>query len=601
MSVARDVSDDLSPGSFALGVRTIFEAEPLTFVVLLVVGAVRGLAPALAAILAGRAVDAIAQGGHRLELAVVSVAAVYGANQIIGALTFPYQEAWGLRLVGIIEQRGLRALASPPLLDHLLDADTRRAADVAVKQQWPHIGTFGVSCVYAMTWIVGALAQALVLARFSPALAVATTIVWFRAGAWTRRQDQLGIWTAIVQQRFPQYLRWFGMQNEHAAEIRLFGNADWFVDRFDRLTLDSYRDAWRRRAASARVLGPLLVALVLGNALGIAFIARAAYGGHIRVAELAVYATVFVGLSDLALPQEWTEWMLWGASRLPSLHVLEAAAASETARVTPTISAAARATSPTIRFEDVTFSYPGRPEPIIRNLNLTLEGGTSLAIVGDNGAGKTTLVRLLARLHDPSSGRITIDGISMTDLDPVEWQSGVAAVFQDSIRYPFTIGENIALRPVRDADLALLEQAARAVGSHDVIDSLPKGWDTVMSRRLRGGLDLSGGQWQRVALSRAAFALGGGARLLILDEPTANLDVRGEAELYERFVDLARGATTVLVSHRFSTVRRADRIVVLDHGCIVEDGSHEELMRRDGRYAALFRLQAQRYGQAVAK
>ena len=608
MSGARDVSDDLAPGSFWLGVRTVFGATPVTLTVLVGIGALRGLAPALAALLAGRAIGAIpaavqagglSGGGHRLLLSVVGVATVYGANQIIGSLTFPFEEAWSLRLFGDIEGRGLRALASPPLVDHLLDPETRRAADVATKQQWPHIGTFGVACVYGSAWLVSALAQAVVLARFSLLLAVVTTLVWFRAGAWMRRQDQIAIWAALVEQRFPQYLRWFAMQNEHAGEIRLFGNAHWFVDRFDTLMLESYRNAWKRRAATVRVLGPLLVLLVVGNAAGIAVIGHAAYVGNISVANLAVYVMVFVGLSELALPQDWTEWMLWGASRLPSLEALEAAAAHEAARVTPATPAPAPVRGPSISFEGVSFAYPGRPEPIIRGLDLTIDGGTSLAIVGDNGAGKTTLVRLLARLHDPSDGRISVDDVPLRDIDPVEWQRGVAAVFQDSIRYPFTIAETIALHDVtKDADAAL-RTAAAAVGSDEVIAGLPEGWDTVMSRRLKGGMDLSGGQWQRVALTRAAYALAHGSRLLMLDEPTANLDVRGEAELYDRFVDLARGATTILVSHRFSTVRRADRIVVLDRGRVTEDGTHAELMRFDGRYAALFRLQAVRYGAGV--
>jgi ATP-binding cassette subfamily B protein len=589
-------------------VKIILQTSPFAFVALVFVAAVRGLVPALAAVLTGRAVNAIpgaiAAGGlhgegRGLATAVIAVAAVYGADQIVGALVFPIEEGWSTALFGRIEQRALRAVATPPLIDHMLDADTRRVTDIALRQDWPNIQPFATGCIAATMWFVGAAARAVVLARFSVTLAIVTTVAWFLAGLWMRKQDLIGMWAAIVGLRFPQYLRWYAMHHDSAAELRLFGSSRWFIDGFDRLTLDGYQAAWKLRAATARILGPLLVVLVAGNIAGIAVITRAGFVGRLSGAQLAVYLTVFVGLSDLALPQEWTDRVLWGATRLPSLLQLEAIAESERARVTPTGTPPVVSASPTVRFENVSFSYPGRPEPVLDHLDLEIAGGTSLAIVGENGAGKSTLVRLLARLHDPTSGAVTVDGVDLRALDPVDWQRGVAAVFQDSIRYPFSAGETVALRDLTADDRADLDAAAAAVGSRFVIDQLSDGWDTVLSRRFKNGIELSGGQWQRVALTRAAFALRDGARVLVLDEPTANLDVKGEAELYDRFVDLARGATTVLVSHRFSTVRRADRIVVLEHGRIIEDGSHDELIRQRGHYASLFRLQADRYGSGV--
>jgi ATP-binding cassette, subfamily B, bacterial len=219
--------------------------------------------------------------------------------------------------------------------------------------------------------------------------------------------------------------------------------------------------------------------------------------------------------------------------------------------------------------------------------------GRSLAVVGANGAGKTTLVKLLCGLYEPTAGRIEVDGQDLAEIDPMAWQERLAAIFQDFSRYALTARENVTLgAPLDDA---ALQRAATRAGALPVIDRLPNGWETVLSRQFTGGDDLSGGQWQRVALVRALYAVERGARVLVLDEPAANLDVRAEAELYDRFLDLTAGLTTIVISHRFSTVRRADRIVVLDGGRIAESGSHDELLALGGRYAHMFRLQADRF------
>ncbi|MGH2461385.1 MAG: ABC transporter ATP-binding protein, partial [Chloroflexota bacterium] len=252
-----------------------------------------------------------------------------------------------------------------------------------------------------------------------------------------------------------------------------------------------------------------------------------------------------------------------------------------------------------IRFDGVTFRYPGRDADVLAGLDLTIPAGQSLAIVGTNGAGKTTLIKLLCRLYEPTAGRITVDGRSLGTLDSRGWQRRIAAIFQDFARYHLSARDNVALgAPELADDRDRLRAAAEKAGALDLIESLPAGWETILSRQYTGGVDLSGGQWQRIALARALFAVEGGARVLILDEPTASLDVRAEAALYDRFLAITEGLTTIIVSHRFSTVRRADRICVLADGVVAEQGTHDELVARGGRYATLFALQASRFAES---
>jgi ATP-binding cassette subfamily B protein len=252
-----------------------------------------------------------------------------------------------------------------------------------------------------------------------------------------------------------------------------------------------------------------------------------------------------------------------------------------------------------IRFEDVSFHYPGQQHAVFDGLNLTIPVGRCTAIVGVNGAGKTTLVKLLARLYEPTSGAVLADGVDIRAFPIADWRSKLGVIFQDFIHYEASAADNIAFgAPEALADRAGVRAAAEAVGLAGTLDALPRGMDTPLARHVAGGAELSGGQWQRVALARALFALRHGSPIVVLDEPTASMDVRAEANFFDEFADLSKGATTVMISHRFSTVRRADLIVVLEHGRVAEQGSHEELLALNGRYAELFRMQADRFAGA---
>ena len=386
-------------------------------------------------------------------------------------------------------------------------------------------------------------------------------------------------------QRHADYSYRLAVDPPAAKEVRLFGLADWVIERFvhqRRHLYDLQYEATRLREKS--VLGALAI-VVVANLLAFWTLGVRAADGELALSAAIVALQAAIGVSAIAFGG--LNWALDGAAApVAAVGALEAMMAPAGALPTGGTATIPPGRGPELRFRDVSFGYPGGPL-VLDGFDLTIPAGRSLAIVGQNGAGKTTLAKLLCRLYDPTSGAVEADGIDLRALDLADWRQHVAAVFQDFVRFELSLRDNVA--PSGGSDAAILA-ALDGAGARHVADL-----DTPLAKGYPGGTDLSGGQWQRVALARALHAVGAGAGVVLLDEPTAQLDVRGEAEIFERILGATRGRTTILVSHRFSTVRQADRICVLEHGAVVELGSHDELMALGGRYRTMFELQASRF------
>ena len=401
--------------------------------------------------------------------------------------------------------------------------------------------------------------------------------MWF-----DRRTDEVR-----AAQRHADYAYRLAVDAPAAKELRLFGLGEWVVERFAsrrRLLFDLQWQATRLREQ------PVILSLLLvlgANLLVFWSLAEDALSGRVDLARIVTFATAAVGTSLIAFGG--LSWALDGASApVTAVLRLQDSMDLKGALVRGNRSAAGMPARE-IHFRNVSFSYFEGAARVLDGLDLTIPAGSSLAIVGQNGAGKTTLAKLLCRLYDPQDGAIEIDGLDLREFEVESWRSRVTAVFQDFVHFELPLRDNVAPKGASDDVIqAALEEAGAA--------NLAR-LDTVLAKGYEGGTDLSGGQWQRVALARALCAVKLGAGLVLLDEPTAQLDVRGEAEIFERILSATRNVTTILISHRFSTVRHADRICVLEGGKVVELGSHDELMALGGRYHTMFQLQASRFSE----
>jgi ATP-binding cassette subfamily B protein len=583
----------------------LFRAFPGSTLLLAGLALLAGIAPAAFAVLVGRVVDQVpaalsgglgSTSGRLLLGTLAAVAVVLVAQELIGAGAELVSTALYRRYDGYLLGRVLRSTTAGSGLELYEDPDLSAARDRAaqIARYGPGELVGGISAQW--TARAQGLAATVLVATISPYAAILLAVVWIgvAVGLQTSYYRADPFWTDPM--RRAAYLKETGLRSEWAKELRIFGLGEWIIGRFATEWARVMRELWRARRTDYRVLAIIAVVLVAAHGLALAWVADAAAGGELSLGTAAVLVQGLLGMAAIA-SMEGDVWIENGAVPIPDVVRFESSVSSLAPARHP-----ARTPAPlverSIRFEDIGFAYAGR-EPVFDGLDLTVPAGSSLAVVGLNGAGKTTLVKLLTGLSHPQRGRILIDGVDLAEIDPDRWRERIAAIFADFVRYELPVRDNIgfgAVGRLRDPDIdARVNRAAGRVGVADLLTELPGGLDTVLSRRYAGGVDLSGGQWQRVALARAMLAVEAGARVLVLDEPTAHLDVRAEADIYDRFLDLTAGLTTLVISHRFSTVRRADRIVLLDGGRIAEDGSHEELLAAGGRYAHLFRLQAMRY------
>ena len=397
-------------------------------------------------------------------------------------------------------------------------------------------------------------------------------------------------WTP--ERRQLEYLRQMGASVETAKEVKIFSLNRFFIARFKQLS-DKFYAANKALAGKRAFWGTLLAALgTLGYYVAYAYIAWRTVKGDFSIGDLTFLAGSFRRLRQLL------EGLLIGFSQVAS-QALFLDDLYSFFEIKPEIASqpdALPVPRPITRgfvFENVGFRYPDAARWALRELNFELHAGEVLALVGENGAGKTTLVKLLARLYDPDEGRILLDGRDLRDYDLDDLRANIGVIFQDFVRYHLTAGENIGVGQIDDmGNRERIDAAARRSGADEVIAGLPLGYDQLVGRRFKAGVDLSGGQWQKIAIARAYMR---DAQVMILDEPTAALDARSEFEVFERFKELSDDRTAVLISHRFSSVRMADRILVLAEGRLEASGTHEQLLAQGGRYAELFELQAAGY------
>jgi len=397
-------------------------------------------------------------------------------------------------------------------------------------------------------------------------------------------------WTP--ERREIDYLRYIGASNETAKEIKIFGLEDFIATRFktisDRYFLVNQKLALRRAAWGAffSTLG------TVSYYAAYVFVIGQTVAGQITVGTLTFLAGAFSRLQGLL------QGIVSRFSRIAetSLYLQDLFDFLELRPLAGTHTGGHKIPRPMKQgfvFENVGFRYPETDVWALRHLSFTLHPGEKLALVGENGAGKTTLVKLLAHLYEPSEGRILLDGVDLCEYDPEDLRREIGIIFQDYVRFMFTAGENISIGNISEHEnQPRIKDSAHKSLADTVIEPLPKKYEQMLGKRFAGGVDLSGGQWQKVALARAYMRE---AQLIILDEPTASLDARAEHEVFLRFAELMKGKAAVLISHRFSTVRMADRILFLEHGELLELGTHEELVAKGGKYAELFRLQAKGY------
>jgi len=482
-------------------------------------------------------------------------------------------------------------------LRHFEDADTydkmqnaRREASVRPLSLVLELASLGQQLLILISY-AALLAR---LSWWSTLVIVAASLPAFFAEArFSGESFRLNSWRAPEGRR-QNYLEWILTRDSHVKEVKIFGLAPLVLGRY-RALFDKFYSEDRRLALRKSAAGLLLGALsLLAFYASYLFMADRAARARITLGDLTLYLAAFrqgqaAIQSALASIGSLYEDGLFVSNLFSYLDI---PTAGELPRARP--SSAAKGRSQLIEFREVAFRYPGSDREALHGVNLRIEPGEKLALVGDNGAGKSTLIKLLLRLYDPTQGAILYGGVDLRDFDPRDLRDRIGVLFQDYVKYQFTALENVGLGEVRAiSDRPRIDAAVDRAGARTVVDELPQKLDTMLGGWFEEGHELSGGQWQKIALARAFMR--DRAELLVLDEPTASLDAEAEHDLFLRLKALAADRSAILISHRFSTVRTADRIAVLQGGRIAELGGHEALLAEDGRYAHLFRLQASGY------
>jgi ATP-binding cassette, subfamily B, bacterial len=571
-----------------------------------VVGLAGAAVPALEAVVSGQLVAAVLSGGGvsggglsgrgvaSAVIPLVMFAALIVVQKLTDAALTVLDRLLTHRIDGWIRERvRLLALAQPDLAtieDHAFQDEVARACGIGPRYRVRSAGTAVTSQLRAVYAVVTGLGAAVVLAGYLPwsaalLVVLALLIRWHVARQWFTLTEAHG--ALAGRERGTEYTAELASGAEAGKEVRLFGLGGWLTERWRTSFLDTHEEIWTARHRF--VLGQLGMGGLLYVLAGLLILLVPPLSGGLSPDALVASLVAGVGVLRISSAAGTVIGFAYGSRAAVALADLTRTYGKPDTPRGERVGDGA----PAIRFDKVGFAYPGSDHQVLDELTLEIEPGEVLAIVGHNGAGKTTLTKLLAGLYRPDSGRILIDGRELAELDLASWRRQMTAVFQDFVHYPDTVRRNVELAAPGGA--APVAETLDKAGAAEMVAALPQGEDTLLWRGGSGAAELSGGQWQKLAIARALHAVAGGRRLVVLDEPTAHLDVRAEAEFYDQVVRAVPGTSVILISHRLSTVRRADRIVLLDGGRITEIGTHDELLASGGEYARLFRLQAARF------